>query len=491
MEKKTDMGVEDVVKKKIKWFSEEGSQRLIFIVLLVSLLLGIGISYCFANILSKGMNVPGLFFSVVFVVSVVIIVMESINKRVQWKNYRWPYACLIIMFAFSLIMSLDAAIPRIAFLGNFYRGEGLLAIGGYYGIFFLATMLVNKRYRSYLIYIILGIGIICMGCGILQYFNVCVLWGGWPRMASFGFINPNFYASFAILFSGIAMGGFWLYREDSIFLHPVYWWKQGMWLALVICSYIMCLISGSSVVYVGLIMMFLLMFFLEFVTKRKSLSKIFIMLLSLIIVMIMLNIFSEGGIMGEFTKTYREIKQEGSVFGDSVGTNRMKIWKNVVALLPMYWLYGCGIEHLGYVYYFVYGFEGQLAVKDRAHNEYLDLWVSRGIIPLVAYLVFLFLLFIPGIIQYIKKNRYNSDDHRLLLIFPFFGYIAQAFFNISMLPVASFFWLICGMLLMTEDNVVEREKVPETQEGVQLRNDPEKIQTQAFNEIPEKNIEKI
>jgi len=71
-------------------------------------------------------------------------------------------------------------------------------------------------------------------------------------------------------------------------------------------------------------------------------------------------------------------------------------------------------------------------------------------------------LFVPGVLQYIKKKWYEADDIKMLVLFPFFGYIAQAFFNISVLPVAPFFWLLCGMLVMERqksESVIEISEV--------------------------------
>ena len=34
----------------------------------------------------------------------------------------------------------------------------------------------------------------------------------------------------------------------------------------------------------------------------------------------------------------------------------------------------------------------------------------------------------------------------MVALFAFFGYIAQAFFNISVIQVAPYFWMICGFL---------------------------------------------
>lgn len=439
----------EIKKERKPWIGEEASQKLFFILLLLIILLSPG-TRIISDILplEDYMIVQSIYMLCVFGLFSVILIFEHIAHRIPWKKYKVAYACLIVMWLFSFLRSLDAPIPKIAFLGNGYRAEGLLQIGGYYVIFFVATLLTNKKYRSILLQVILFLGTVISIIGLLQYLKIYSFWGSFSGMASFGFGNPNFYSTFAIMFAGIAMAGFWLYEEESDVFHPYTWWKKGIWFIFSIFSFIACLASRCVVSYVGIIMMFLLMIFLAIVGKKKRYIRILIMIVSFLFVMFLLNSLSDGRVYAEFTKTFQEIEQEGSVFGDSVGTNRMKKWKEIVALLPTYWLYGCGIEHLGYVHLFTYGLGSEFEIVDKAHNEYLDLWVTRGIVVIVFYLFFLFALFIPGIMQYIKKKCYETDDIKLVLIFPFFGYIAQAFFNISILPVAPIFWLICGLLVM-------------------------------------------
>ena len=137
----------------------------------------------------------------------------------------------------------------------------------------------------------------------------------------------------------------------------------------------------------------------------------------------------------------------------------MLIWKQTVALLPEYWLFGCGIELL-IVHCFDHVDIGEAFAFDRAHNEYLNLWVTEGIFALVIYLVFLFALFLPGIAMFMKNKktgavRQGGDEVSKIALFAFFGYIAQAFFNSSVVQVAPYFWMICGLLYSRKRNVNE------------------------------------
>lgn len=403
------------------------------------------------------MILPGIFLMLYFLYSMKIIAVESAHKRVPWKNYLLPYACMIVPWVLSFVVAFTVVSPKQAFIGVYDRCEGLLQMGSYVGIFILASMLNNSEYRAKLIYVFLGIVSIFSVIGLLQFLNIYSFGDDFYGMASYPIGNPNFYASLMVLFSGVAMAGVWLYEENSKFFHPFLRWNRTVWIVLTVLSYIGCVAARSTSAYVGLLMIFLLLLFLDIVSKKKRLQWIGIMFLLLSCVVFVLNLFSDGAVWEELITNFVVIKEEGSIFGDRVGTNRLEIWKQVFGLLRTYWLFGCGVENLGDVYLAVYGRNKRGRIVDKAHNEYLDVWISQGIIPIVLYLILLFALFIPGILQYIKKKQYQEDDIRKMAIVPFFGYIAQAFFNVRMISVAPYFWLICGFLLVKRKSKTKKD----------------------------------
>jgi O-antigen ligase len=78
---------------------------------------------------------------------------------------------------------------------------------------------------------------------------------------------------------------------------------------------------------------------------------------------------------------------------------------------------------------------------DKAHNEYLQILVSQGILGILTYLAFLGIVLVKSIPKAFK----NPLVMPLLIVF--IGYSAQAFFNIS-IPIASqMYWVFLGMLM--------------------------------------------
>lgn len=388
-----------------------------------------------------------------------ILVTEALNKRVSFRRYGITWKCVTGLTIIGIISVLFSEYKMISLYGTRIRTEGLFSLVSYYVIFMAATVLKEKKYRRVLLYLFLGLGCLVAVLGAFQFFGTEEMSPYFTGMAYIPMRNPNFYGAFAVLFTGIAMGGYYIYAEEPAETNCCNRRSRLIWYVLVLFGYMSCISSSSSVTYVGLIMMLFLYLYLEIASGRKSVLLFLWLVLGLVAMMVLFNILRDGAVFSEFFSVGRQIEEEGSLFGDGVGTGRMLIWKQTLSLLPRFWLFGCGIELL-----IAYCFEGSYnmggIVFDRAHNEYLNLWITEGIFALVIYLVFLFALFLPGIAMFMKKKktgavRHVGDEVSKIALFAFFGYIAQAFFNISVVQVAPYFWMICGLLYSRKRNVNE------------------------------------
>ena len=392
-----------------------------------------------------------LYFSFIFVA-------ELINKRVCFRGniLVWTSLVCLVIAGFVSVVRAD---NRVLALYGLNKGEGYFSLLAYYMIFLMTMLLKEKRYLCMLLKAFLLFGSIISLIGVLQFTGVYRFGFLYQGMAYVPMRNPNFYGAFAVLFTGVAMGGYFVYDEISEITCLFKRWNRGFWYCMVIVGYIACISASSGLVYVGLIMMLLLYLFCEFVSGRKSYLSFFCLLIGLIITIILFNFISGGNVIGELGSVGLQIQEEGSVFGDHVGSSRMLIWKQTMALLPEYGWFGCGLEQLGGLCMETCGSSNAIQF-DKAHNEYLNIWVTEGIFALIFYLVFLFMLFFAGIKQFWKGKNKTAEKRECGVIskiafFAFFGYIAQAFFNISVVQVAPYFWIICGLLYRRKRNTDE------------------------------------
>lgn len=436
--------------EKIHKITEEQVQKLLFYGLAV-LMFVLPVPQLFLPESERAIGMQATILAISFFYFVFLFITECLNKRFSLVKGMLPVKCIIGLVVIGIISVIGAEDRVLSLYGSEIRGEGLFSLLAYYMIF-IGTLLLHKEdYRKKLIHMFLLLGVLVVILGVIQYTGIYLFGGRFPGMAYVPMRNPNFYGGFTVLFTGVGIGGFFSYHKESQVTHPFSWWKQIIWYVLVIMGYIGCICAKSALVYTGLIMMLLMVLFLALVSDRKKLLHFFVLAVGLLAVIYLFDLGKGGSVTAEIKSVGEQIKTEGSVFGDRVGSGRMSIWKQTMTLLPEYGILGCGIECLGTVWIDKLGFSFEGMHVDKAHNEYLNLWITEGFFALVIYLVFLFSLFIPGLKLFLGKKQDTVGDEKQDMIskiafFAFFGYIAQAFFNISVIQVAPYFWMMCGLL---------------------------------------------
>jgi len=440
-----------MIVEAIRKISNELTQKLIFWGL-AALIFVLPIPQFFMSIyMTKAILIQTTLLRIFLIYFTFLFVFEVINKRVSFRNNKLIMLSLLglVVTGFSGVLVADEWVLALYGLN---KGEGYFSLLAYYMIFLVLTLLKEKKYVLLLLKLFLIFGCLIALVGIVQFTGLYEFGVLYQGMAYVPMRNPNFFGAFAVLFTGVAIGGFFVYDKESDVTHPFSWWNRGVWYGLILLGYSACICASSSLVYVGLSMMFLLYLFLEIATKRRKFFPLLALVAGLIVLIYLFDIIRGGNVTYEILSVGKQIQEEGSVFADNVGTQRMLIWKQTIGLLPQYGLFGCGLEQLGWVSLREYGVQNAVHF-DKAHNEYLNLWVTEGIFALIFYLAFLFALFFPGVKQFLKEKKDASVVKRMggneiaqIALFAFFGYIAQAFFNISVVQVAPYFWMICGLL---------------------------------------------
>ena len=131
---------------------------------------------------------------------------------------------------------------------------------------------------------------------------------------------------------------------------------------------------------------------------------------------------------------------------DTFGSNRVRIWKHVLAAMPGRWLLGSGpdtmlLAELTPFTRYDESLGGMLtSYVDAAHNEYLNVLFHQGMFALLAFLGMIVWL----IIKWTRKSRGSAAAAALggaVLC-----YALQALFGISTCISAPFFWLSAALL---------------------------------------------
>lgn len=435
-----------VIIEKAKKVSEEQVQKALFIGLGLFIMMYPAVSYlCPYHPVGNQVQVwillgMALYLSLLFMI-------QKINGRSITGQRNIASYSLVAMLVFGLFSCIRNGNLETTVWGDGLQGECLLVFASYYLMCIGAMQLKEKKYRKGLVFfLVLVLGFIAL-YGIMQFFRVPFMRHKPLGAAVLPAKNQNFYAAFPIMLNGPVFAKI-LYGENGKRKKTI------LWYVLLAISYGACLGAKSLLVYLGIIMQIVFLIFADLITGAKNKKKIALVVTEFVCVYVLLNFLSGGSLTAESSTIINQIEAEGTVFGDSVGTGRVGIWKETLKMISKRWVFGYGIACLD----IHYTSSGQLRFSADAHNEYLQIWATQGTFAIIAYLVFLFALFIPGLLQFIKKERYDSDFASKAAMIAFFGYIAQAFANIRVIQVAPYFWIICGLLYLRRKEDKSEEK---------------------------------
>jgi hypothetical protein len=132
------------------------------------------------------------------------------------------------------------------------------------------------------------------------------------------------------------------------------------------------------------------------------------------------------------------------LFNDDWGTHRGYIWRNALECFEKFsiWkkLVGYGPETFGILLLRKTAGNPYGQLFDSAHNEYLHLLITIGILGVLSYIAFV----IELVKSSIKENKDNI--YKMAIAFAIICYSSQAFVNINVPIVAPVLWLLFGAI---------------------------------------------
>lgn len=352
-----------------------------------------------------------------------------------------------IFLALVVLSTVFSVNQMLSLYGTDKRYEGLLTFFSYCSIFlFSYRFLVGKQEKSVLPGMAIA-SILVSIYGILQHFKLDFL----PRNSrklnddrSYAFFdNPNFYGSYLVLLIMITLTLYLGTENKKLMI---------VYFSILNLNFVALLFSETRSGWVGVFcgLVFLTIFL---ILKRKKLWKKWVSVLAAFaLVIILMNLVEQGNYMDRmntvFTDSYKVLVNKGS---GHEGASRLFIWKESLTLLEDYFWLGSGPDTLEEVFPASEKEKEQFLgsttrIVDKVHNEYLHMAVTIGVPALFAYLSILFLV-LKYAFQAAKRKQGESEIYFYGLISVIFAYLVQAFFNISVVPVAPLFWGLLGLTL--------------------------------------------
>ena len=358
-----------------------------------------------------------LYLSVPFLLY--IYINDIVIKKRKLDIYDYSFYLFIFMGIFSTLFSINKV---LSIFGKDFRYEGFLSVFCYYLLFM--NWKVNANYcdvKKY-IKILTNIGIVNSIYALLQiYFpsKYILEYSLDSNMASGLCGNPNFFGSLIVTVICIICCNFLMLNSD--------YFKNFIYAILLYISLINCQSTGPFITFILCIVM--LIIFLAI--KKKLILKralVFFFLLPLLYIGVLH--------INNLNNNYR---CEMCIVKETIetgGNGRLNIWKKSLNIVSKNLIVGVGFDNFHLAYEDNNYIEYQKI--DNAHNVYLHILATQGLIGLVIYLFVCISVFIKGI-----KSK-NIIIYSLLS--GFISYSIQALFNISVIQVAPVYYLIMGLI---------------------------------------------
>lgn len=382
-----------------------------------------------------------LYFWILFIVLIFIFSLtHNSNFSIIYSN---PILVLIpfIFFVFvSFLFSLDKQVALWGYVGNY---EGIFSWLSYFFIFYVGYLFFrNKKELKQLFFILSFVA------GMVGIYAITEYFGFWQLMewsqkteinrASSFLGHPIYLGTFFVLVLPLI---FSLFTEDLskkkkviLFINfglsicgLVLSFSRGAWIALFIISFLFFIFNLKIIKQ-------------KISDFRKNYFKYFIFVIFLLS-LFFLNI----GQNDLWSLVFFRIKSIFDFSSPSVLVHNL-LYRQSWSLLQDNWLLGVGPDNFVYIMpkYALNSWNVfKQATAEKAHNLFLDIWISFGIGGLISFLFFLFYWFKQSII-FLKKVNPNNQPIFQGIFYSIIGCLIAWQFHYSTIDLAPLFWFLLG-----------------------------------------------
>ncbi len=347
---------------------------------------------------------------VVLAVAAALVLCQALNGRVKVKE---PALIPLAAFAlFALISTITASEPLNAWFG-FYRYTGFCTYL-YCMLLFLAAADFSEPEK--IVPPMAATAALVSVVALLQYLGLNFIphyyHQGLHTYATIG--NQNFMGSYTVFVLPAAVY-FYLRRRK------VFWLGCA---ALIYAGLLVTMTRGAWLAAPLPLLLLLGYFFRE----RANRKYVVILCLVLLLVTALLAPLHDWLLVKRALSIQEQVTLAVTL-EDAAGSSRLYIWKEALKLIPEHWAFGVGPDNLNIAL-------GPGYYADKAHNIYIEVAVTMGLLALAAYLAFL---------SFFMRRWKNELGFLLFLMI--LTYLIQGFFNIDVVAVMPLFWITLGLFV--------------------------------------------
>lgn len=379
--------------------------------------------------------------SYILIASIPFLIFTYIRtlKRKNFKLDKYDYIFLIMTIA-GIITCIFSINKQVSIMGKSYRHEGFLSVLSYNLLFINWKNLATKKDLSILYKIIMWITIINTVYGLFQVYTdfPFIIRGGADDSMSGLCGHNNFFGSLVVTSLSMLTCKILIDKKFNI--------KDLVVFILLVIGLINCQSTGPILAYI-ITVIFLVIFLI--IKKNLNIKKflvVFILPVILLILVYSINIFVFKSGNCELCDIKNKTINNG-------GNYRIYIWKASFEVANRHLITGVGYDNLVYDYpanpkiednfdTITQGFISLIPkayyMVDNAHNVYLHILASLGLIGFIPYMLLCLLIFISGL-----KSK---EPTNFIILGGFVAYAIQAFVNLSVIQVAPIFYVLMGLL---------------------------------------------
>lgn len=374
----------------------------------------------------------------------------------KYQFIKTPLDLPILVF---LIISIAATItgvhPYLSLQGEYKRYDGLISTINYIFIYYIAVNFLRERktFKRIIASITLA-GVLVAGCGILQSYGIDLTrWESGGTISTFG--NPNFVGGYLAMVFFLPLTLFFLIspkKKTKVRMTAFLCISLISLLLIYQCFSLLSHRGGALGIGAGILLFGILLWKQLF--KRKIRFGVLFVIMGVATGIFFMK--GQSGLVQKFAGTVKLEKEEGKAIPTlkltSTAETRFYIWQTGLRIIKEHPFLGVGPDALRLVspqfekIEFIRTEGGRNCLIDKAHNEILDMAITRGLLGLAAYFWIIILLFI------FAYKTYSSikEENRILLVgvlSAIVSYLVQNEVGFGIIGTSSLFWLLLGMAI--------------------------------------------
>lgn len=352
----------------------------------------------------------------------------------------WPLTLFLGSQIISTLISIDSQTSIFGYYSRF--NGGLLSTICYSLLYWAFVSNLTRRYTLYAIRSLLASAVLVSIYGVLEHFGIDKnVWVQDVQSRVFSTLGqPNWLSAWLIAL--IPLTWSLSLREKWNLKSKLLW----LYFSLSVLFFITFLFTKSRSGLLGFGVMYLVFWGTTlWKSKKETLRPFLLFSFSILIVSLIIGTQytpSIGSVLSKkisTTQTTTTIGPALEVGGTESGTIRKIVWKGALDVWKNYPIFGSGVETFAYSYYKSRPAEHNLVsewdfIYNKAHNEFLNIAATSGILGLISYLVLLIVSIFIFITKTNKEWKTENGSLHLALLSGYISLLVTNFFGFSVVP---------------------------------------------------------